>query len=136
MSLNNEERRIIVQLEYEKALNTFAQIPELQKLGYWDNIANRLYYSVFHAVAALLIHDGHYVNTHKGTIALFGNYYIRTGILPSEAGRLYSDLQTMRNNSDYNCSYDASQKEIEPMIAPAGELIKQIATLIGNQATG
>ena len=125
MSLNDEERRIIVNLELEKATNTMAQIPALQKLGYWDNIANRLYYAVFHAVNALLINDGHPVNTHKGVIALFGNYYIRTGIFASEDGRLYSDLQTMRNNIDYNCSYDATQQEIEPMIDPTKELISK-----------
>lgn len=54
MSLNDEERRIIVNLELEKAINTMAQIPALQELGYWDNIANRLYYAVFHAVYTLL----------------------------------------------------------------------------------
>ena len=130
MSLNDEERRIIVNLELEKANNTIAQIPELQKLGYWDNIANRLYYAVFHAVNALLINDGHPVNTHRGVIALFGNYYIRTGIFASEDGRLYSDLQTMRNNSDYNCSYDATEQEIEPMIAPAKNLIAKVLNYI------
>lgn len=130
MSLNDEERRIIVELEFEKARSTFSQIEELRKLGYWDNIANRLYYSAFHAVTALLIHDGHPVNTHRGVMALFGNYYIRTNILPQEAGRLYSDLQTMRNNSDYNCSYDVTRQEIEPLIAPAGQLIEQIGELI------
>ena len=132
MSLNDEERRIIVNLELEKATNTMAQIPALQKLGYWDNIANRLYYAVFHAVNALLINDGHPVNTHKGVIALFGNYYIRTGIFASEDGSLYSDLQTMRNNSDYNCSYDATQQEIEPMIDPTKELISKVLDYINN----
>ena len=130
MSLNDDERRIIVNLELEKATNTMAQIPELQKLGYWDNIANRLYYAVFHAVNALLIHDGHPVNTHRGIIARFGNYFIRTGIFASEDGRLYSDLQTMRNNSDYNCSYDATQQEIEPMIIPAKNLIDKVFNYI------
>jgi len=132
MSLNDEERRIIVNLELEKATNTMAQIPALQKLGYWDNIANRLYYAVFHAVNALLINDGHPVNTHKGVIALFGNYYIRTGIFASADGRLYSDLQTMRNNSDYNCSYDATQQEIEPMIDPTKELISKVLDYINK----
>ena len=132
MSLNEEERRIIVNLELEKATNTMTQIPELQKLGYWDNIANRLYYAVFHAVNALLIHDGHPVNTHRGVIAMFGNYYIRTGIFASGEGRLYSDLQTMRNNSDYNCSYDATQQEIEPMIEPAKRLIDKVSDYISK----
>ena len=127
MSLSDEERNIVVSLELEKAENTFSQIEELRKLEYWDTIANRLYYSVFHAVTALLIHDAHPVNTHKGAIALFGNYYIRTGIFSSEDGRLYSDLQTMRNNSDYNCSYDATKKEIEPLIEPARLLIEKIS---------
>lgn len=126
MSLNDEERKIIVGLEYEKACKTIERVAEYQSLGHWDTIANRLYYALFHAVSALLIHDGHPVNTHKGVIALFGNYYIRTGVFSAEAGRLYSDLQTIRNNSDYNCSYDATEDEIAPMIEPTRQLIRLI----------
>lgn len=130
MSLSNEERKVLVDLELEKAESTFSQIKELQRLEYWDTIANRLYYSVFHAVTALLIHDSHPVNTHKGALALFGNYYIRTGIFFPEDGRLYSDLQMIRNNSDYNCSYNATKLEIEPMIEPVQLLIEKIAMRI------
>ena len=65
MSLNEEERKIIVGLEIEKAENIISQINELEKLSYWDNIANRLYYALFHAVSALLIFDKHNVSTHK-----------------------------------------------------------------------
>ena len=36
----------------------------------------------------------------------------------------------MRKNSDYNCSYSATRKEIEPMIEPAGKLIEEIGKLI------
>jgi len=126
MSLNEDERRIIVGLEYEKACKTMDKVTEYQRLGHWDTVANRLYYALFHAVSALLIHDSHPVNTHKGVIALFGNYYIRTGIFSSEAGRLYSNLQTIRNNSDYNCSYDATEAEIEPMVEPTRQLIAAI----------
>lgn len=57
MSLNEEERYTLVALEYEKAQAIFSQIEGLRSLGYWDNIANRLYYALFHAVSALLIHD-------------------------------------------------------------------------------
>jgi len=130
MSLNDEERRIIVGLEYEKACKTMEKVAEYQTLGHWDTIANRLYYALFHAVSALLIHDNHPVNTHKGVMALFGNYYIRTEIFPSDAGRLYSDLQTIRNNSDYNCSYNATKAEIEPLIEPTIQLIASIGKKI------
>ena len=61
MSLNDEERRIIVNLEYEKAVNTFKQIEGLKGLGYWDNIANRLYYMIVPA-KSLIDSVGQYIS--------------------------------------------------------------------------
>lgn len=133
MSLNEEERKAIVDLEMGKAENTFAQIEKLAELGYWDTIANRLYYSAFHAASALLIHDGHQVNTHKGVIAILGQHYVKTGILCHEDGQLYSRLQTMRNNSDYNCSFDASEDDIRPLIPYASNFLNKIKALISGK---
>ena len=132
MSLSDEERNIIVGLEYEKALSTIDKVREYQALSHWDTVANRLYYALFHAVNALLISDGHTINTHRGVISVFGNNYIRTGIFPSEAGRLYSDLQTIRNNSDYNCSFNATEEEISPLIDPTRQLIEEIGKYISD----
>lgn len=50
MSLNDEERKAIVTLEYEKAYSTFSGVQTLADNGMWDFVANRLYYSAFHAV--------------------------------------------------------------------------------------
>ena len=50
MALTDEERRIIVQLELEKAQSIMAQIENLKMWEYWDNIANRcimLYFMLF-----------------------------------------------------------------------------------------
>lgn len=130
MSLSEEERKAIVNLEIEKAENTFVQVGKLMELGYWDTVANRLYYSVFHAATALLINDGHQVNTHKGIIALLGQHYVKTNKLSSADGRLYSDLQSMRNNSDYNCSYDATEEEIFPLVPKVRTFIENVKALI------
>ena len=126
MGLTEEERRIIVQLEIEKAQSIMAQIESLKVLRYWDNIANRLYYAIFHAVSALLINDGHSVNTHKGVVVLFGQHYVRTGIFDMADGKLYSQLQTMREKGDYNCTYQTSEDEVLPLIEPAHILINKI----------
>lgn len=134
MSLSKEEREIIVNLEIEKAGKTFQQIETLRDAGYWDTIANRLYYAAFHAVSALLIGNGHSVNTHRGVVALFGQHYIRTGIIPLEFGKLYSQLQTMREESDYNCSYNITQDDIEPKIEPTFLLIKKIRQLLADKS--
>ena len=91
-----------------------------------------MYYAVFHAVCALLIHDGHQVSTHKGSHALFSFHYIKTGILPREYGQLYSQLQTMREESDYNCAYDVEMDEIEQRLKPAKRLIEDIERLVSK----
>lgn len=90
MSLTDEERAILVNLEYEKGKSFLEQAEKIVELGYWDMVANRLYYAVFHAVSALLIKNGHKVGTHKGVVLLFGQHYIKTGIFSPVEGRLYS----------------------------------------------
>lgn len=132
MSLSEEERKIIVSLEIEKAQNIASQIEELEKLSYWDNIANRLYYALFHAISALLIFDKHNVSTHRGSIVLFGQFYIKTNVFDMNDGKLFSQLQTIREKSDYNCAYQTSEDEIKPLINPTIKLIEKIKLYINS----
>lgn len=130
MSLNDEERQVIVELEKEKALNTFAEIEILRASGLWNNIANRLYYAAFHAVTALLVKDHHQVGTHQGVVTMLHQYYVKTGILDRELGSFYSQLQTMREKSDYNCTYNATEADTAPRIAQTKNFIDKVLSLI------
>lgn len=132
MSLTDEERRTTVRLQIEKAHKNFAQIELLSKAGYWDNVANRLYYSLFHAVSTMLIRDGYNVSTHRGAVSAFGMHYVTTGIFSIEEGKHYSRLQGLREKSDYNCAYNAEEKEIAPMIEPTRLMIEKIEEYIEN----
>lgn len=132
MSLTNDERTTLVTLELKKARETFEEITILTTANKWSGAANRLYYAVFHAINALLIHDGHITNTHKGSHAVFHLNYIKTGILPIEYGRLYNQLQTMREESDYNCVYEVEADELRERIEPAQKLIEEIERLVKN----
>ena len=132
MSLSIEERNIIVALELKRARETYDDIGCLISANRLNGAANRMYYAVFHAVCALLIHDGHQVSTHKGSHALFSLHYIKTGILPREYGQLYSQLQTMREESDYNCAYDVEMDEIDQRLKPAKRLIEDIERLVSK----
>ena len=132
MSLSIEERNIIVSLELKRARETYDDIGCLISANRLNGAANRMYYAVFHAVCALLIHDGHQVSTHKGSHALFSLHYIKTDILPREYGQLYSQLQTMREESDYNCAYDVEMDEIEQRLKPTKRLIEDIERLVSK----
>ena len=130
MSLNDEERKILVGLEIEKSRRTFAEIEILRQAGLWDNIANRLYYAAFHAVSALLIHDGHPVGTHQGAVVMLHQHYVKTGILSKEDGAFYSQLHTLREKSDYNCTYYATKEDTAPRIALTEAFIEKVIGLI------
>ena len=132
MSLSNEERNTLVALELKKAREAYEDIGILMAANSLNGAANRMYYAVFHAVCALLINDGHHVNTHKGSHAVFSQHYIKTGILPREYGQLYNQLQTMREESDYNCAYDVEIEEIQQRLNPAKRLIEDIGRIVNK----
>lgn len=133
MSLSNEERKTLVALELKKAHETFEEIEILAAADRWSGAANRLYYAVYHAVNALLINDCRQANTHKGSHALFNLHYIKTGLMPIEYGHLYNQLQTMREESDYNCVYEVEPEELQSRIEPARHLIDAVEKYITNK---
>lgn len=126
MALNEEERAILVQREFEKAVAFYNQGLKNAEIGIWDVVANRLYYSAFHAVSALLIRDQHKVGTHKGAVLVFGMYYVKTGIFSADEGRFYSQLQTLREKADYNCVWEATEQDVLPMMPLAQTFIEKI----------
>lgn len=130
MSLSDEERRIIVDLELEKANRTYDAAMIMVENEHWESAANRLYYALFHAVNALLIYDGHMANTHKGSHALFGQYYIKTNKLPRKYSSIYQKLEAIRDEGDYNWSYNVIPEDIQEKILPAKEMIDAIATMV------
>lgn len=96
MSLSAEERAAVVEFRIEKALRAYEQAQGVIKLKYWETIANRLYYAAYNAVSALLIANGDSAQSHSGVIHLFGQHFIKTGLLSSEMGRLYHKLRCDR----------------------------------------
>ena len=132
MSLNEEERAIIVCKELERAHETYEEIEVMRQAGKWNGAANRIYYAVFHAVNALFIHDGLQAVRHKGSHALFSQNYIKTGKLPMDFGRFYNNLQTLREKSDYNCFYDVDEQDVINGMEKANKFIEAIEGLIAS----
>ena len=130
MSLSDEERRIMVELELERAEKIVQQFPTLRDQQYWDTLVNRMYYAAFHAVSALLIHSAMQIHTHRGALIAFNKEFVRTGIFTPEEGHLFSQLEGLRERGDYNCFIDTTEEEIVPMIEPLKALIAKIKSTI------
>ena len=133
MSLDKEKRDTVISLEIAKAFTTQEEVDLLVEKGYWNAAANRLYYSVFHAVSALLIHDGIRIKSHKGAGVMLNQHYIQTNKISPELGKLYRRLELMREESDYNCFYNTSPEELKKELEPARELIDTIAKMVSAE---
>lgn len=130
MSLDEEKRAIVVRLEIEKAYETLEEATILADRNRWSGAASRLYYALFHAVSALLIHDAHTVKSHKGAGVLFNNYYVKTHSVPPQYGILFGRLEDLREEGDYNCYYNITSEEFSASVAPAKEMIDAIAAMV------
>lgn len=102
-------------------------------LGYWDLVANRLYYAVFHAVNAMLLIDGINTGTHKGTSVQFGKAYVLTGIFSRQDGMLYSRLQTMREKADYQNVFSLEETQGRELIQLAADLQGRICRYVSQK---
>lgn len=130
MSLTDEERQVMVEVEIERAEKILSQVETLRANALWDILANRLYYALYHAVISLLIKNRIQVGTHKGAVVMFSREFVKTGIFSTEEGRVFSSLEQLRESGDYNCLIETTETEIVPYIPKVTALIKKIKTLL------
>ncbi|MBD5268342.1 MAG: HEPN domain-containing protein [Bacteroides sp.] len=130
MTLKSEERNTIVAYRLEKANSTIQQVKDIGNLGYWSLAASRLYYAVYYACVALLIHNGIEASTHRGVIRMVGDKFVRTGILTPDDSKLIGRLFTMRQTGDYDDLYDWEESDVTPLIPKAEEFVMRISNLI------
>lgn len=128
-----EQRILATTLLLEKSVRNMEQATSTAELGYWDLVVNRLYYSVFHAVNAMLLIDGIKTGTHKGTSIQFGKSYVLTGIFSRQDGILYSQLQTMREKADYQNVFTLDEENGKNLIALAQELRLKISNYVNQK---
>ncbi len=133
--MTSEQLIIAANLLIEKSDRNFEQAYENAKLGYWDLVANRLYYSIFHAVTALMLIDGIKSGTHKGTSAQFGKHYILTNKFSRNDGILYSRLQTIREKADYQNTFTLSESEGRNLLNETQQLQARLTSAIKERAS-
>lgn len=90
--MTKEERIEYVNYRMASAFKTFDAAKVLANNGFWNSAVNRLYYSLFYAVNALLVHNEIYTNSHTGTRSQFSLLFIKTGRIDKKYGKLFTEL--------------------------------------------
>ena len=87
---------------------------------------NRSYYSIFHALRAVLALDGFDSSKHSGIIAYFNEHYVKTGVFEKSISKAISTAFKLREKSDYQDFYIVSQDEAVTQIEKAEQIIAAI----------
>ena len=123
MSYNKDD---IIQYRIEKSERTFLEAKSLKSSQFWNGAVNRLYYSCYHIVSALLIKDGINASTHNGVRSQYFKFYIKTKKMDRKYSVLYSDLMNKRQESDYDDFQEFKQEDIEPLFEEVEEFINAV----------
>jgi len=94
------------------------------------SVINRIYYSVFHASRALLIHRGFEPRSHKGTINLFWTQIAHEGICSKESAKFLSKAFQSREEADYEPSARFDDEELDKQIEKAAAFLEEIRGII------
>ncbi len=105
----------------------------LAKNEHWNSAINRLYYSSFYAISALLYKYNINVNSHAGLKHQFTLHFIKTVIIDKELGRVFIELFDWRQKGDYNDFYDFDKDKTLPLFKPVETLIETVESLIKNK---
>ena len=129
MSLEEENRKDIVNYRIERAFTALEQAKLNLKLNCLEVTANRLYYAAYYAVSSLLISNKIPAHSHEGNVTQFGLLFVKTGKVNREDGKLLSHLLTMRIKGDYSDRFGLTEEDVLPLIEPTERFIKKITDL-------
>jgi uncharacterized protein (UPF0332 family) len=126
----NGTKEDLIKYRLKRAKDTFEDAQILAERNKWNSTINRLYYSAYYAVMALLLESDLNPTTHNGAKSNFSEYFILTNKIPRELGKIYSQLFTWRQKGDYDDLFDFDKDKVIPYFEPVRKLIEVIETIL------
>ncbi len=126
------ERLEYVNYRMKSAINTYEAAKVLAANGFWNSAVNRLYYSVFYSVNALLVQNEIHANSHSGIRSQFSLHFIKTGKLDKKYGVLFAELYDWRQKGDYDNIFDYDSESVTPLFDSVFEMMNRIGAEIKN----
>ena len=124
--MKDQDKTELVKYRLTRARETYNEVSILVKNELWNTAVNRLYYSCFYAVIALLADQEIEAQSHSGVRQMFGLHFIKTGKIDPETGRFLARLFDLRQTGDYDDFIDFDKEKVMELLEPANNLISTI----------
>jgi len=131
-----DNRKALIEYRLTQAKDSIREADVLQQSGMSPrSVMNRLYYSMFYAVLALLQEKKLGTSKHSGVIALFDREYVKTGSFPKEMSRVLHRAFALRQKGDYMEETEVTVKDIEEIRPIAEEFVVGVEKHLSQNVT-
>lgn len=123
----------LIQYRTSRSIETLREARTMMDNGFWNASVNRIYYSCYYMVSALLLAKSIETGSHKGIRQMFGLHFVQTGLVSKEDGRFFSDLYDRRQTGDYDDFVNYDEVVANQLFSRADGFIKRMIELIENK---
>ena len=125
-----EEKQSISKARIANAESCLHAAKCLYEIEEYKSAANRCYYTIFHAMRAVLAMDGIDMKHHAGVISEFRRLYIKTHCFDESLSTIISSLFDMRTDSDYDDFYVLSKTAVAAAVTDADFFLRSVKTYL------
>ncbi len=120
----------VVRYWKEKAEDSLDAAKDELKAGRLSFSVNRIYYTCFYVVSALLLNKGLKFKKHSGVRAAFHQHFVKLGLISRENGQLYDELFEARQRGDYLELVKFEEQQVEEWFKRSEQFLKAVSLLI------
>ena len=127
MSEDNNIKQQLITYRLERARETLQDAHLLiDQGGSPGSIINRAYYAMFYAVSALLTTLGKEPSKHSGVIALFDQYFVKSGEFPIEMSKALHKAFDLRQIGDYRELIEFDEEQAQEIIDLTDQFVEKV----------
>jgi len=132
----NDAETTLMRYRMDRSREALSAAGLMYEKGHYNDAVNRLYYSCFYAVIALLATEGIHPGKHTAARAFLNKNWIKTGKLSKGTGLLYNTLFDRREKGDYGDYFRFSRDDVENWLKSVEKAIGEIFQAIERQLAG
>lgn len=132
----NDAEITLIRYRMDRSKEALSAAGLMYEKGHYNDAVNRLYYSCFYAVIALLATEGIHPGKHTAARAFLNKNWIKTGKLSKGTGLLYNTLFDRREKGDYGDYFRFSRDDVENWLKSVERAIGEIFQAIEKQLAG
>ena len=129
-------KKELIKYRRERAKETLEEAKIVFENKKFFATVNRIYYSIFYEVLALLLTKDLSSSKHSGVRSLFNKEFIKKGLIPEELGEFYNKMFEFRQRGDYEDFVEFKEDQVKHWLKQAENFIdavdKTIEKIIGG----